>query len=298
MLLESDKFDLTDVNLLTADVGGMAVAFLDSITEANATRLVNGYNLIKVTDPDTMLGSIVTDILVDQSVDIPLQKDTLLRLMLTNIIKLLRQASVHIDEDNVEFSDYDTIYQILDLFTIVDNIEDLMGLSIVLENQSISPKERFIQLYSTIYIEEDESVLERLHILIKDVSEVTLETLRLSLIYPKLEDIIPDKLVQRICANKDLLCKSFVGDFIRNGGNVGSTVENLLSFFSTDLNLLRDPDYEFPLHYYVAVLGVIIISDTNNESIRSVFAKFAESTVEDVDLLMDIDKLLDGVVYE
>lgn len=298
MLLESNKFDLTDVNLLTADVGGAAVMFLDSITEANAKRLVNGYNLIKVTDPDTMLGSMVTDILLDESVEIPLQKDTLLRLMLTNIINLLRQASVQIDEDSVEFSDYDTIYQILDLFTIIDGIEDLMGLSVVLENQSISPKERFIQLYSTIYIEEDESVLERLYILIKDVSEVTLETLRLSLIYPKLEDIIPNKLVDRIVANKELLCQSFVGDFIRSNGNVGSTVENLLSFFSTDLNRLRDPDYEFPLHYYAAVLGIIIISDTNNESIRSEFAKLTEGTVEDIDILMDIDKLLDGVVYE
>ena len=298
MILENNKLDLTGINLLSSDVGGMAVAFLDSITEANAKRLVDGYNLIKVTDPDTMLGSMVTDILLDETVEIPLKKDTLLRLMLTNIINLLRQASVKINTDHVEFSDYDLIYQILDLFTIIDGVEDLMGLSMVLENQAVTAKERFIQLFSTVYIEEDESTLERLSILIEDVSEVTLETMRLSLIHPKIEDIIPDKLVKRIIANKDFLCQSFVGDYIRSNGNIGTTVENLLSFFASDLNRLRDPDYEFPLHYYVAVLGIFIISDVNNESIRAEFAKFTESTVDDVELLMDIDKLLDGVIYE
>lgn len=298
MIIENNSVDLTGVNLLVDDVGGLALSFLNHVTEANAIRLIHGYNLIKVADPDTMLGSMVTDILMDESVELTLQKDTLLRLMLTNIIKLLNGSSVFINTDEVDFPDYDLLYNTLNLFTVIEGIEDLLGLSLILENQSVPPLERFIQLYSAVYMEEDVSVLDRLYILIKDVSEVTLEALRLSLIMPALDDIIPDVLVARVKANKDLLNKSFVGDYIRSCGSIGSTLPNLLSYFKDDLDRLIDPVYEFKIHYYAALLGIIIISDVNNDSVLEEFSKLTKDTVEDMDLLMEIDKLVDGVVYE
>lgn len=298
MIIEKNSIDLTGVNLLVNDVGGLAQSFLNHITEANAKRLIDGYNLIKISDPDTMLGSMITDILMDESVEMTLQKDTLLRLVLTNIIKLLTNASVYINKDEVDFADFDLLYNVLNLFTIIEGTEDLLGLSIILENQSVTPLERFIQTYAAVYMEEDLSVLDKLYILINDVSEVTLETLRLTLVLPELDDIIPQTLVNRIRANKPLLDRSFVGEYIRSNGTVGSTLTNLLSFFDPELTVLRNSENESKLSYYVALLGIIIISDVNNEVLRDVFGRYTSDTVDDVDLLMEIDKLIDGVNYE
>lgn len=298
MIIQNNAVDLTNVNLLVDDVGGVAASFLNHLTETNAKRLVDGYNLIAISDPDNSLAPIITEILISESTEITLKKETMLSLILNNIIATLRKASVYINEDMVTINDFDTIYNILNMFTIVDGVEDLMGISIILENQSITALERFIKCYGMVYMVEEEVFLEPLYGLIKDVSEVTVETIKLSLILPEINDIIPDKLISRIKANKDLINTTFVGDYIRADGNIGLPVESLLGFFKPELTLLRGQEDEFPMHYYNAVAAIIIISDVNNESLQSELISRIRDSVEDLDLIFDIDNLISKVKYE
>ena len=298
MIIQNNAVDLTNVNLLVDDVGGLAASFLNHLTETNAKRLVDGYNLIAISDPDNSLAPIITEILISESTEIALKKETMLSLILNNIIATLRKASVYINEDMVTINDFDTIYNILNMFTIVDGVEDLMGISIILENQSITALERFIKCYGMVYMIEEEVLLEPLYGLIKDVSEVTVETIKLSLILPEINDIIPDKLISRIKANKELINNTFVGDYIRADGNIGLPVESLLGFFKPELTLLRGQEDEFPMHYYNAVAAIIIISDVNNESLQSELISRIRDSVEDLDLIFDIDNLISKVKYE
>lgn len=297
MIITANAVDLTDVDLLSDDVGGIWDSFKLNITDTNINRLVSGYNLIKISLPDTNLSTDITDLLLDENFDTPFKTQALLELMLTNIIDILTRVGFTLNGDYLDLEVLDTLIKVLDLFAIIDGYEDLMDISNILESRDIDPVQRFIRVYDIVYlIDEYGDEAEVLATIIDDISEVVLEGLRLCLVLPELDIVVPDNIKLRIDVNRELLTlDTLAGAHIRNDGSLGSTFENLLSFYSNELTLIKDVD---AFGYCKELILLLLISEVNNGSILDVFRKHTDGVIADMQVEFKLTKLIDGIKYE
>lgn len=275
MLLEANAVDLTDRSLLSVEIGGLWDNFKLSITDHNAYCLDTSYNLIRISDPNTLVGQIIQTMLVDESTDVSMKLADIRNLLITNIIGLISQAGIKIDEDMVNVNQLPLLNSILDLIYILNGFEDLLSLSEVLESSDIPTVDRFIRVLALVNDLDDTTDYEEL---ILDVSETLIEVLRRSLITH--DDVIPlNPLIRdRILNNKPFLKGTLAGEHLLQGGNFGGSLATLIKSWANELSAVESDNQA---HYVKEIIALAILSD-----------------VTDGELLNEVNRLITDVVID
>lgn len=325
MVNESDEAILIDENQDLAEVlvGGIWLAFKQSIPDTQAKVLVDGFNLIVLNDPskftekdemstlealsegeaeeilrpdlaNTILPDLITNILLDESKEISSKKIEIYNLITNNIIDGLVSLGFVLNEDEVNIERLPELIRIGNFFYDLEEYEDLIGLSDLLSSYDIPPSTRFLQLMQTYLGDnEDLSVYE---LLIEDVSEVTLTAIRNGLVKPDEEEVVPQPLLERIRGNYELLEGTMAKEHLTTNGQVGSTVANYLSFFTPIPKLLDNPTDDNVLQYVKEITGVFLISEVNNARIKENIHKHLAGVLEDAFQLSKADDHLNKLV--
>lgn len=310
MSVEADEAILIEENqdLAAVLVGGIWLDFKQSIPDTQAKVLVEGFNLIVLNDPSkytseeqyntldklsegeaeevlrpdlatSILPDLITSILLDESKEISSKKIEIYNLITNNIIDGLVQLGFVLNEDEVNIERLPELIRIGNFFYDLEEYEDLIGMTDLLSSYDIPPSTRFIQLMQTYLGDnEDLSVYE---LLIEDVSEVTLTAIKNGLSKPDEEEEIPAPLLDRIRANYELLEGTVVKEHLLVGGQVGSTVSNYLSFFSSIAKLLDNPTDDNVIQYVKEVVGVFVISEVNDGRLKETLYKHLNGVLED-----------------
>ena len=150
----------------------------------------------------------------------------------------------------------------------MDGYEDLIGLRDSLEAMDIPPVDRFLLVFGK-YV-GDEVPLDTYELLIQDVSEVTLTTIRNNLAGEDLSVSLPDNIVKRVKGNLVTIQDTLAYHHIKNNGQLGGSVESFINFFQDELVglLENDPEDPMPIQYIRELIGIYLISDLNNNQVR------------------------------
>ncbi len=293
MLFEQNGLDLTGESLLTDDLGDTWLAFTKSITDHNTYIFNTGYNLIRISDPNTTVGLTINEILIDESRGVTEQTFAIRNLIITNIINIAQDMGITIDVDNVTIDDLPTLCKIVDLVYILDGFEDLLSLSAVLESKDLDPVDRFVRLIELYYDEDD---LNAYQYLITDVNERTLEAIRLSLINHEHDELPVEKTVKdRILKNKAFLRNTLAWKHITDGGNIGGSFNILTADFKPELTLHEDAD---KVEYIRQVVALALVSDLANGEILDAVSQLISVTITDPVVLFKADALIEGLNLE
>ncbi|UVD32280.1 hypothetical protein [Vibrio phage phiKT1028] len=288
--------DLTNVELLTKDLGQPWINFGAWLTPETRDLIERVYTLLTIADEENVLVSNIANILADDDTAAIEQKAIILELLLNNIIEQLVKFGITIDLDHVEANKLDTLYQALDVIYLLNGYEDLQGLSEVLELSELSPKDRFIEVFRKLYDHEPTApIMDDLGYLILECSEYLMETLRISLI---ISDGIPDTpefVVKRIRANVSFLNGTLAGKHVRNNGTVGMGFLTLLSFYHLELASIMANSSE---HYVKELFGFSLISETPNDRFWDQIKQVIEENIEDVTLIYRAEKVAEEINLE
>lgn len=273
-------------DLASGVIGGLWDEFKVNIPEPQAKVLVEAFNLILLTDPDqlnedtgeidedtlmgrpqSLLPGIVQDILLDPNLDLPNKKLAVYEQLINNTINLLKKIGFTLDEDYVTAEYLPELCKIGQFFFEMDGYEDLIGLRDDLEAVDIPTVDRFLLVFGK-YVGE-EVPLDTYELLIQDVSEVVLTTIRNNLAGEDLSVGVPDNIVKRVKGNLVAIQDTLAYQHIKNNGQLGGSVESFINFFQSELvGLLEDPEEPMPLQYIRELIGIYLISDLNNNQVR------------------------------
>lgn len=293
MYNEIPVVNLTGVNLLQEDLGDTWSSYKLAITPENAELMETLYNLIVITDPETVLGLTISTILIDESLDTSQQKDLLFDIFLNNIIEMLTKFGITLDMDYVEPNSLRTLYEITDILYIIDNYEDLQSISELLETKDLDPKDRFIELFRKIHdLDPDDPKLEDLTYLILECTENLMETLRLGLIVLDAEPEIPEYVKLRVLANRDFLENTVAVKHVRNNGRLGMGFLSLLNFYANELETAMQIS---PEHYVKELFGFVLISETPNDVFWDQLKQIIEENISDLTLIFKAEKVAEKI---
>ncbi|UPT53842.1 hypothetical protein [Vibrio phage phiKT1019] len=285
--------DLTNVDLLTKDLGGIWETYSRNITPENAELIQRVYTLLALADEEGVLAQTIANILTDEDSAVVEQKAVILELLLNNIIEQLVKFGITIDLEYVEPNKLDVLYQITDVIYLLNGYEDLQGLSLILEQSDLAPKDRFIELFRKIYdYHPTEKVIEDLEYLILECSEYLMETLRISLIVSDGTPEVPEFVKLRIKTNVGFLDGTVAAKHVRNNGQIGMGFLTLLGFYALELDAAMKTS---PEHYIKELFGFSLISETPNDRFWDQIKQVIEENVEEVTLLYRAEKLADQI---
>ena len=308
-------------DLATTVMGGIWFSFKDSIPEAQAKILTDGFNLILLGDPkqslpetdetenehgeldflsagtENLLPNVITEILVDEEAPLPAKKLEIYELITDNIIDLLESLGFVLNDDALTIEHLPEMIRLGQFFFELQGYEDLLGLGATLEAFDIPPVNRFLLLMQK-YLGE-EAPLDVYELLLQDVSEVTLKAIRDSLAQGDIDEGIPLPIVTRIRANKALLGETQAYAHVMNNGRVGSPMGTLLTFFESTLSsLLVAPDKDTYLQYAKELAGLYLISELNTPLIKERLGTHLFSIVTDHLAVVAVENLLEQLVLD
>lgn len=292
---------------LESVVGGIWLNFKNCIPEAQATILSRGFNLIiegedvgknlsekldedrLAGNSDSLLAPLITELLVDDGLDIAAQKAELFELLTNNIITLLAKLGVTVNEDNVEYQYLPVLVDLTQFFFEIDGYEDVIGLLSILEASDTDPRSRFIQVLQTYYGEDwDSSDVE---LLIEDISEMSLEGIRVGLLNSEEEEAPPAFIVKRVRDNSSFVVGTQAGFHVVNNGRLGGSLENLMGFFNDIPKLLDNPTPDNTAHYVREVIAIFLISDINTAKIKERLEEHFSGLITDQVTLAKVDNI-------
>ena len=294
MFIETDEVVMMEAeeDLAAKLIGGIWVDFKASIPAPQAKILTDGFNLILLNVPESLLQSVITEIIVDETFDTPIKKKQIYELITNNIIDVLTRLGFTINLDEVTHERVEELIHVGNFFHEMDHYEDVIGLGDILDSVDIPPVDRFLLIFQK-YV-GDSVPLVNYELLLQDVSEVTLKAIRDNLLSGDVEDGIPANIIKRVRANKALIENTLAYHHVINNGRVGSPVDTLMNFFKPDLAKLLDyPSTDNQVAYGKEVMGLYLISELNNEPLRDQLLAFINNDViTDHLALLAVEKMI------
>lgn len=288
--------DLTNVELLTKDLGQPWVNYGMWLTPETRDLIERVYTLLAITDEENVLVSTIANILADDDTTPLEQKAIILELLLNNIIEQLVKFGITVDLDYVEANKLEVLYRVTDVIYLLNGYEDLQGLSEILEMRDLPPKDRFIELFRKLYdYNATDPIMDDLTYLILECSEYLMETLRISLIVSDGIAEVPAFVVKRIRDNVTFINDTLAGKHVRNNGTVGMGFLTLLSFYHLELASIISTS---PERYVKELFGFSLISETPNDRFWDQIKQVVEENVEDVTLLYRAEKVAEQIKLE
>lgn len=294
MNIETDEVVVmgADEDLAATLIGGIWVDFKASIPDPQAKILTDGFNLILLNVPESLLQNVITEILVDETFDTPLKKKQIYELITNNIIDVLTRLGFIINLDEVTHERAEELINVGNFFHDMDHYEDVIGLGDILDSVDIPPVERFLLIFQK-YVGDSVSLVNY-ELLLQDVSEVTLKAIRDNLLTGDVEEGIPITLIKRIRTNKALIESTLAYEHVIHNGRVGSPVETLLNFFKPDLAKLLDyPSMDNQIAYGKEVMGLYLISELNSDTLREQLLVLVNNVITDHLALLAVEKMID-----
>lgn len=293
MLTETDEVVMTpaEEDLAATLIGGIWVDFKASIPDPQAKILTDGFNLILLNVPESLLQNVITEILVDETFDTPTKKKQIYELISNNIIDVLSRLGFIINLDEMTHERVEELIHVGNFFHEMDQYEDVIGLGNILDSLDIPPVDRFLLIFQK-YMGDDVSLVNY-ELLLQDVSEVTLKAIRDNLLTGDVEDGIPLNIIKRVRANRALIEDTLAYEHVINNGRVGSPVETLLAFFKVDLVKLLDyPSMDNQILYGKEVMALYLISELNNDTLREALLDLVNEITTDHLALLAIEKMI------
>lgn len=296
MIIEREESVILEegANLADEAIGGLWIEFRKSLHPAQAKELDDAFNLIMITNPDSLMPSQIVRVLVDEQYHIPEKKQTVYVVVTTNIIDVLEKLGIvlfdEVGEDKLKF-----LYKLANVFLELEEYEDIIGLKGLLESYDIPPVNRLLQVLAIYWGEEED--LSEYECILKDVSEVTLKSIKDALFNPEDVETAPKPIQDRILANKKLLEGTIAYRHVTSNGQLGGSVRSFLTFFERDLQaILHKETSDAMVEYAKEAIGLYLISEINNEYLKDKVTQYLYSVVTDMHALMRIEKMIEQVV--
>lgn len=293
MLTETDEVVMMEAeeDFAATLIGGIWVDFKASIPAPQAKILTDGFNLILLNLPESLLQNVITEIIVDETFDTPIKKKQIYELITNNIIDVLSRLGFIINLDEVTHERVEELIHVGNFFHEMDQYEDVIGLGNILDSVDIPPVDRFLLIFQK-YMGDSVSLVNY-ELLLQDVSEVTLKAVRDNLLTGDVEDGIPLNIIKRVRANRALIENTLAYEHVINNGRVGSPIDTLLSFFKVDLVKLLDyPSMDNQIQYGKEIMGLYLISELNNETLREQLLVLINEITTDHLALLAIEKMI------
>lgn len=297
MLIDiEESVDLNEEgNLADVMVGGMWFAFRSAIPPLQAKILDNAFNLIMLSDENSVLPSQVTDLLANQDIDLSVKKQAVFVMLTVNTINLLTEMGITLNQDVAGEDKLKELSKLLDFFLSLQDYQDLIGLKSLLECMDIPPVNRLLQAMQKFWGEDDD--LSEYECLLEDVSEVTLKAIKDTLFSPDEMVNTPDNIVNRVLANKAFMEGTKAYDHLINNGQAGGTMPTYLNFFKDDLELLLGLDtVEGNLRYAREVLCFYLISEINDHWLKEKASQYLYSVIDDITSITKVEEMIEGVI--
>jgi hypothetical protein len=293
MLTETDEVVMMEAeeDFAATLIGGIWVDFKASIPDLQAKILTDGFNLILLNLPESLLQNVITEIIVDETFDTPIKKKQIYELITNNIIDVLSRLGFIINLDEVTHERLEELIHVGNFFHEMDQYEDVIGLGNILDSVDIPPVDRFLLIFQK-YMGDSVSLVNY-ELLLQDVSEVTLKAVRDNLLTGDVEDGIPINIIKRVRANRALIENTLAYEHVTNNGRVGSPVDTLLGFFRVDLVKLLDyPSMDNQVLYGKEVMALYLISELNNDTLREQLLVLINEITTDHLALLAIEKMI------
>lgn len=282
-------------NLADTMIGGMWFAFRSAIPPLQAKILDNAFNLIMLSDENSVLPSQIADLLANTDLDMPVKKQAVFVMLTANTINLLTEMGVTLNQDVAGEDKLKELSRLLDFFFSLQDYQDLIGLKSLLECMDIPPVNRLLQVMLKLWGENED--LSEYECMIEDVSEVTLKAIKDALFSPEEMVNTPDNIVQRVLANKTFMEGTRAYDHLINNGQAGGTMTTYLNFFKDDLELLLGIDtVEGNLRYAKEVLCLYLISEINDHWLKEKASQYLYGAIEDITSITKIEEMIEGVI--
>lgn len=294
-------------------MGGIWSDFKDSIPEAQAKILTEGFNLILLSNPsesaqedlsdpdflsgrsDTLLPNVITAALVDDTTHTAEKKNAVFQLITGNIIEVLVKMGFVLNEDEVSQDRLAQLCQLVSLFYDLNNYQDLIGLADVLDSTDIPPKDRYLMVMQK-YL-GDNFDIDVYELMVDDVSEVTIKAIRDTLLQEDLTEAPPQMIVKRIIQNKAELNDTLVYTHVRNNGQVGGSVQSFLNFYRRELEVYTDePTPEKLIRYGKEVTAIFLASELNTPVIKDNLMRYLADIVTDYQALIQLETFINRLV--
>lgn len=293
MIIETEEIVLHDENedyALTC-IGGIWINFKESIPAPQATILTEAFNLIYLSDPDTFVGNMINEILIDENQDTAAQKLAIVSLFTNTLIDILKKLGCTINTDNITLNSLEELCNMVSFFYDLQEYEDVIGLVNLLESQDIPPTERFLGAMA-LYLGENFQIYPYEAIL-EDVSEVTVVTLKNGLKGEDLDSEIAPGIIRRVRANVAIMEDTLAYTHLRDHGGVGNSVEALMNFFKHDLDkLLQNDSTADQIKYAKEVTALYLVSELNSDRIKDELYNFLVPLITDHLASIGLDKII------
>lgn len=297
MLIDvEESVDLNEEgNLADTMVGGMWFTFRSAIPPLQAKILDNAFNLIMLSDENSVLPSQIADVLANTDLDMPVKKQAVFVMLTVNTINLLTEMGVTLNQDVVGEDKLKELSKLLDFFLSLQDYQDLIGLKSLLECMDIPPVNRLLQAMQKLWGEDED--LSEYECMVEDISEVTLKAIKDTLFSPEEMANTPDNIVNRVIANKAFLEGTKAYDHLINNGQAGGTMPTYLNFFKDYLEeLLAVNTVEANLAYAKEVLCFYLISEINDHWLKEKVSQYLYSVIEDITSITRIEEMIEGVI--
>lgn len=297
MLIDiEESVDLNEEgNLADTMIGGMWITFRSAVPPMQAKILDNAFNLIMLSDEDSVLPSQVADLLANTDIDLPVKKQAVFVMLTVNIINLLTEMGITLNQDVAGEDKIKELAKLLDFFLSLQEYEDLIGLKSLLECMDIPPVNRLLQAMQKFWGEDED--LSEFECMIEDVSEVTLKAIKDTLFAPDEMVNTPDNIVNRVVANKVFMEGTKAYDHLINNGQAGGTMPTYLNFFKDYLEeLLAANTLEANLQYAKEVVCLFLISEINDNWLKEKAVQYLYSVIEDITSITKVEEMIEGVI--
>lgn len=297
MLIDlEESVDLNEEgNLADHMVGGMWITFRSAVPSLQTKILDNAFNLIMLSDENSVLPSQIADVLANTDLEMSVKKQAIYVLLTVNTINLLTEMGITLNQDVTGEDKLKELSRLLDLFLSLQDYQDLIGLKSLLECMDIPPVNRLLGVMEKFWGEDTD--LSEFECMIEDVSEVTLKAVKDSLFCPEELVNTPDNIVNRVLANKAFMEGSKAYAHLINNGQAGGTMPAYLNFFKAYLEeLLETNTLEANLQYAKEVLCLFLISEINDHWLKEKALQYIYTVIEDITSITKVEEMIEGVV--
>lgn len=282
-------------NLADIMVGGMWITFRSAIPPLQTKILDNAFNLIMLSDENSVLPSQIADVLANTDLDLPVKKQAVFVLLAVNTMSLLTEMGITLNHDVAGEDKLKELSKLLDFFLSLSDYEDLIGLKSLLECMDIPPVNRLLQAMQKFWGEDED--LSEFECMIEDVSEVTLKAIKDSLFSPEELSNTPDNIVNRVLANKSFIEGTQAYAHLINNGQAGGTMPTYLNFFKDYLEGLLEPGtVESNLQYAREVISFFLISEINDHWLKEKATQYLYTVIEDITSITKVEEMIEGVL--
>jgi len=285
---------LINRDLVIDHCGNVWNEFMETIPEPHVELFEKGLAIVFRAFPESLVSTQIIELVVDEQLDSNMRSMALRKIIYDNIRDIINKMGITLNNDYLELDHLDLLCDIADFFFVVTLIEDSMSTVYPqLQATDVHPKYRFIHAFTKAMTDTEEPDISELECVLDDVSEVTLDTICASLTGHDNQDIPPDNIIKRVVGAKDVLDGSLGYQHVRNGGGLGSPVENYLNFFAHELRVLLEQDtLESYIEYGRNVISLYMISELNDDRIKEALLNYFDGRLDDLTALIRIESIV------